>query len=215
MSMLTPPGMGGRYRITGTKYPRMRRPRRRGRLVAAVLASVCTLGLLGWGTLQLIDVFSGGESTAEAAKACRAKADTTRAADAHRAKALPAPGRITVNVYNATARTGLAKDTADQLRKRGFKIGDVGNAGKDYDKKVKGAGLVLGPASAVGTSLPVLGAQVAGAEQRPDGRKGATLDLVLGDGFKGLVRAADADRTLTALTAPAPTTAVGSAKKGC
>lgn len=27
MSMLTPPGMGGKYRITGDKYPRMRRPR--------------------------------------------------------------------------------------------------------------------------------------------------------------------------------------------
>ncbi|MEW2620147.1 LytR C-terminal domain-containing protein [Streptomyces sp. NPDC048106] len=217
MSMLTPPGMGGKYRITGTKYPRMRRPRRRGRLIAAVLASACALGLLGWGTLQLIDVFSGGGSTAEAAKECRTKtkADAARATNGHPAKALPAPGRITVNVYNATERTGLAKDTADQLKKRGFKIGDVGNAGKDYDKKVKGAGVVLGPVSAVGTSLPVLGAQVAGAEQRPDGRKEATLDLVLGDGFKGLVKAADANRTLTALTAPAPTTPVGSAKKGC
>ncbi|MEU6462306.1 LytR C-terminal domain-containing protein [Streptomyces sp. NPDC046976] len=216
MSMLTPPGMGGKYRITGTKYPRMRRPRRRGRLVATVLASVCALGLLGWGTLELIDVFSGGGSTADAAKRCPAKgkADAAKAATAHGGKVLPPPGRITVNVFNATARTGLAKDTADQLKKRGFKIGDVGNAGADYDKKVKGAGVVLGPTSAVDTSLPVLGAQVAGAEQRPDGRKGATLDLILGDGFKGLVKAADADKAVTALTAPV--TAVGSPeKKGC
>ncbi|MEU3032106.1 LytR C-terminal domain-containing protein [Streptomyces incarnatus] len=216
MSMLTPPGMGGKYKITGTKYPRMRRPRRRGRLVAAVLASVCTLGLLGWGTLELIDVFSGGGSTADAAKRCPAKSrtDAARAATAHDGKVPTPPGRITVNVFNATARTGLAKDTADQLKKRGFKIGDVGNAGADYDKKVKGAGVVLGPTSAVDTSLPVLGAQVAGAEQRPDGRKGATLDLILGDGFKGLVKAADADKAVTALSAPS--TAVGSAeKKGC
>ncbi|MFH8339673.1 LytR C-terminal domain-containing protein [Streptomyces sp. AM6-12] len=215
MSMLTPPGMGGKYRITGRKYPRMRRPRRRGRMVAAVLASVCTLGLIGWGTLELIDVFSGGGSTAEAAKRCPAKGktDTARTATAHGGKVLPPPGRITVNVYNATARTGLAKDTADQLKKRGFKIGDVGNASAQYDKKVKGTGVVLGPTSAVDTSLPVLGAQVAGAQQRPDGRKGATLDLILGDGFKGLVKAADADKAVTALTAP--TTAVGPAKKGC
>ncbi|QHC33496.1 LytR family transcriptional regulator [Streptomyces sp. HF10] len=208
--------MGGKYKITGTKYPRMRRPRRRGRLVAAVLASVCTLGLLGWGTLELIDVFSGGGSTADAAKRCPAKSrtDAARAATAHGGKVPTPPGRITVNVFNATARTGLAKDTADQLKKRGFKIGDVGNAGADYDKKVKGAGVVLGPTSAVDTSLPVLGAQVAGAEQRPDGRKGATLDLILGDGFKGLVKAADADKAVTALSAPS--TAVGSAeKKGC
>ncbi|BBC94981.1 MULTISPECIES: LytR C-terminal domain-containing protein [Streptomyces] len=216
MSMLTPPGMGGKYRITGTKYPRMRRPRRRGRLVAAVLASVCTLGLLGWGTLELIDVFSGGGSTADAAKRCPAKGktDAARAATAHGGKVLPPPGRITVNVFNATARTGLAKDTADQLKKRGFKIGDVGNAGADYDKKVKGAGVVIGPTSAVDTSLPVLGAQVSGAEQRPDGRKGATLDLILGDGFKGLVKPADANKAVAALSAPV--TAVGSpGKKGC
>src|SRR3712207_8090848 len=49
----------------------------------------------------------------------------------------PEPGRITVNVFNATPRSGLAKQTADELKKRGFKIGDVGNASKEFDKKVK------------------------------------------------------------------------------
>ncbi|NED62472.1 LytR family transcriptional regulator, partial [Streptomyces sp. SID10244] len=49
MSMLTPPGMGGQYRIRGDKYPRMRRPRRRGRLVVLSTASVAVLGVAGWG----------------------------------------------------------------------------------------------------------------------------------------------------------------------
>ncbi|WP_369365878.1 LytR C-terminal domain-containing protein [Streptomyces sp. CG4] len=213
MSMLTPPGMGGQYRITGDKYPRMRPPRRRGRLVAAVVAGICALGLIGWGTLQLIDVFAGGtkKSTAAGTKEdCR-----TKAAAAARGTALPKPGEITVNVYNATGRTGLAKDTADALKKRGFKIGDVGNASKDFDKKVKNAGVLLGPPSAQNTSLAVLGTQLAGAQQRTDAtRKGADLDLILGDTFKGLSQPAAADQALANLNAPAPTPAPP-AKKGC
>ncbi|MEV5878732.1 LytR C-terminal domain-containing protein [Streptomyces sp. NPDC052101] len=203
MSMLTPPGMGGQYRITGDKYPRMRPPRRRGRLVSAVVASVAVLGLTGWGTLQLIDVFTGSAEKPAASGAkerCR-----TKAATAAQVRALPKPGAITVNVYNATDRTGLAKDTADELKKRGFKIGNVGNAGKDFDKKVKTAGMLLGPASAQNASLAVLGTQLAGAEQRTDTRKGTDLDLILGDGFRGLSKPAAANQALTALAAPEPT----------
>ncbi|MEU0332393.1 LytR C-terminal domain-containing protein [Streptomyces sp. NPDC006193] len=210
MSMLTPPGMGGQYRITGDKYPRMRPSRRRGRLVAVVVASVAALGLIGWGTLQLIDVFTGGGKPAAAGRAhCRTKAG---AAPAAQVKALPEPGRITVNVYNATKRTGLAKNTADELRRRGFRIGDVGNAPAQFDKKVKGPGLLLGSAAAQGTSLRVLGTQLGGAELRADGRKGAELDLVIGDRFTSLAAPATARQALTALTAPRPTPAP---KKGC
>ncbi|MEU8029934.1 LytR C-terminal domain-containing protein [Streptomyces sp. NPDC049099] len=211
MSMLTPPGMGGQYRITGDKYPRMRPPRRHGRLVAAVVASAAVLGLLGWGTLQLIDVFTGGKKgTVAAAKTeCR----KTKAAPAARVRALPRPGDITVNVYNATQRTGLAKDTADALKRRGFKIGDVGNATKEFDKKVKNAGMLLGPPEARNTSLAVLGTHLAGAEQRTAaGRKGAAVDLIIGDAFKGLTSPAAADQALAALTAPEPT---ASPKKSC
>ncbi|MER6062005.1 LytR C-terminal domain-containing protein [Streptomyces sp. NPDC001792] len=209
MSMLTPPGMGGKYRITGDKYPRMRPPRRRARLVAAVVASVAVLGLIGWGTLQLIDVFTGGKKASAAGPKtdCHPKADT-----AAQVKVLPKPGQITVNVYNATERTGLAKSTADELKKRGFKIGDVGNAPGEFDKKVKSAGILLGPAAARNTSLQVLAAQLAGAEQRTDARKGADLDLILGDGFKGLDKPAAAEQALTRLSAPAPKAAT---KKSC
>lgn len=211
MSMLTPPGMGGQYRITGDRYPRMRRPRRRGKLVALTVASVAVLGVGGWGTLQLIDVFTGGGDSASAVgtkAACAAKATPAAAP-----KALPVPGTITVNVLNATTRGGLAQKTADELKKRGFKIGEVANATKEYDKKVKGAGVLLGPATALDSSLPVLGAQLAGAERRTDpARKGAVLDLIIGDGFRELTKKADADRALTALANPEPTPA---SKKNC
>ncbi|MET8560746.1 LytR C-terminal domain-containing protein [Streptomyces flaveolus] len=218
MSMLTPPGMGGQYRVTGDKYPRMRPPRRRGRLVAVVVASVAALGLIGWGTLQLIDVFTGGgdKYTANAsATGCRAKssaAQAARTAQTAQTHALPKPGQITVNVYNATKRTGLAKTTADELKKRGFKIGKVGNASQQYDKKVKGTGILLGSPSAQDTSLRVLGTQLDGAQLSVDDRKGADLDLVIGDAFKGLSKPAAAQQALTTLTGPKPT---ASPKKGC
>lgn len=214
MSMLTPPGMGGQYRITGDKYPRMRRPRRRGRLVLLAVASVTVLGVVGWGTLQLVDVFTGGGEKASAAgpKAdCATRATPSAGASA---AALPKPGQITVNVLNATPVSGLAKKTADELKKRGFKIGDVGNATKEYDKKVKGTGILLGPAAALDTSLPVLATQLTTAERRTDeARKGTEIDLIIGTSFKNLTTKADADKALAKLASPKPTPSVS--KKGC
>ncbi|GAA4307756.1 LytR C-terminal domain-containing protein [Streptomyces venetus] len=215
MSMLTPPGMGGKYRITGNKYPRMRRPRRHGRLVVLVVSSAAVLGVGGWGTLQLIDVFTGGGRKASAAADGTDCAPTTKASPSPSpsAKPLPEPRTITVNVLNATTRSGLAKKTADELKKRGFKIGDVGNAPKEYDKKVKGAGMLLGPAAALDTSLPVLGTQLPGAERRTEAaREGDAVDLVIGDTFKTLAKQPDADRALTKLASPEP---APTSKKGC
>jgi hypothetical protein len=217
MSMLTPPGMGGKYKITGDKYPRMRQRRRRGKLVAAVVASVAALAIIAWGTLQLIDVFTGGGKKASAAgtKAdCGSRVSPSPGTSAGtKGAAAPEPGQITVNVYNATTRSGLAKTTADELKKRGFKIGDVGNASKEFDKKVKGTGVLLGPASALNSSLPVLATQLSTAERRTDAaRKGADVDLIIGDGFKTLTTKPASDKALAALASPKPTS---TSKKAC
>ncbi|GAU67907.1 hypothetical protein SSP35_05_04740 [Streptomyces sp. NBRC 110611] len=213
MSMLTPPGMGGKnYRITGDRYPRMRRPRHRRRIALTLLATVCALGLAGWGTLQLIDVFGGGRNgTAQAAqegqgkKHCRPGGAAAAGAQAQPAvRKLPAPGTLTINVLNATARAGLAKQTADELQKRGFKIGKVGNAPAAYDKKVKGIGILLGSRAAADGPLKVLGTQLAGAQQKTDDRKTAELDLLLGDTFQTLATPQAAARSLALLTHPSP-----------
>lgn len=201
MSMLTPPGMGGKYRITGDKYPRMRRPRRRSKLVLASIASVVALGLAGWGTLQLIDVFTGGDKQANAADR---KADCPTAAPSAPAKVLPKPAKITVNVYNATPRGGLAKAAADELKKRGFTIGKVGNATAAYDKKVAGTALLLGAPAAVNGTFPVLGTQLPGAATKTDARKGTDVDLIIGTKFKAFSPPQAAATALTALTKPAP-----------
>ncbi|MET8858131.1 MULTISPECIES: LytR C-terminal domain-containing protein [unclassified Streptomyces] len=220
MSMLTPPGMGGQYRITGDKYPRMRRPRGRRKFVFVSITSVTVLGLIGWGSLQLIDIYTGGsEATAAGTKSdCASKvtpeAKASAAAAAAVASTLPKPAQITVNVLNATPRSGLAKQTADELKKRGFKIGDVGNATAAYDKKVTGAGILLGAKAAGQAALPVLNTQLSGAQLKTDGRAQATtVDLIIGNGFKALSKKEDADKALTVLTQPKP--AAAGSKKNC
>ncbi|WP_405965853.1 LytR C-terminal domain-containing protein [Streptomyces sp. NBC_00723] len=211
--------MGGKYRITGDKYPRMRPHRRRGRLVVVVVACGAVLGVAGWGTLQLIDVFTGGGGTATAAgvgcstKATKASPAASASAAAAVVGAAPKPAQITVNVFNATTRSGLAKTTADELKKRGFKIGEVGNATKQYDKKVTGTGILLGPAASLNTSLPVLATQLTTAERRTDAaRAGTALDLIIGNQFKTLTSPTASVKALSALAAPQPT---ASTKKGC
>ncbi|MET8749734.1 LytR C-terminal domain-containing protein [Streptomyces sp. NPDC004667] len=218
MSMLTPPGMGGKYRITGAAYPRMSRPRRRRKVVLALLGSVLALALLGYGALQLIDVFrgDGGKRSAAAGKDCptasatpvkAAKAGNTgpgAAPSATPAVALPQPGQIKVNIYNATPRAGLAKAVRDELEKRGFAIGQVGNAPADFDKKVPGAGILVGSPRTDKAAYSVLAAQLTGVTTQTDTREGADIDLILGDSFKELTPKADADKALAALANPAP-----------
>lgn len=203
MSMLTPPGMGGKYRITGNAYPRMRRPRNRRRIILLATACIVALGLVGWGTLQLIDVFTGGEKKAVAGGRqpdCKPAA-TTPAAPAGK---IPKPGTIKVNVYNATPRGGLAKQVGDELKKRGFQVVKQANAPKEYDKKVKAAALLVGAPKSLDTLLPVLGTQVKGAETKADARGGQEIDLIIGNAFKSLDAKKDADAALAALAKPAP-----------
>ncbi|MEV6047968.1 LytR C-terminal domain-containing protein [Streptomyces xanthochromogenes] len=203
MSMLTPPGMGGKYRIKGDAYPRMRRPRKRGRLVLALVGAVVALGLIGWGTVQLIDVFGGGGGKAKAAahaKNCPAPAASGSGAP----QALPKPAQITVNVYNATPRGGLAKSVADELKKRGFAIGKVGNAPTEYDKKVANNGVLLGAPTAARGPFSVLGTQLAGTTHKTDTRDTPDVDLILGNTFANLNTPKDADTALAALAKPAP-----------
>ncbi|MEU7044642.1 LytR C-terminal domain-containing protein [Streptomyces varsoviensis] len=216
MSMLTPPGMGGKYRITGNRYPHMRRPRNRRRIALAVVGAVAALGLVGWGTAQLIGVFTGGNGTAQAAPGksedC-GKSAKSGEGPRSRPAALPKPGAITVNVLNATPRGGLAKTTADELKSRGFKVGKVGNAPAEYDKKVKSSGLLLGAPAAADGALKVLGTQLTGAEIKSDGRKGGDVDLIIGSEFKNLTAKKDAERSLAALTKPQPTPSASAATK--
>lgn len=187
-----------------------------------MLGAVVALSLLGYGALQLIDVFrgdSGKRPTAAGAKDCAktaanaktakdtaggARGEPAGAPKAAPAAALPQPGQITVNVYNATPRAGLAKAVGEELKKRGFLLGHVGNAPADFEKKVTGPGILLGSPRTDKAAFSVLGAQLAGATPQTDAREGTDIDLILGDSFKELTKKEDADKTVALLAHPKP-----------
>lgn len=93
------------------------------------------------------------------------------------------PGQVTVNVFNATTRAGLAADTAKNVKARGFVVATVSN--DPAKKKIDGVGEVrFGPNGKAGADLVV--ALLNGASPQQDTRADASVDLVIGNGFKAL-----------------------------
>ncbi|MFD4659285.1 LytR C-terminal domain-containing protein [Kitasatospora sp. NPDC058444] len=225
--MLTPRGLKGKqYRVTGTTYPRLGRPPKKSRKVIAGLAGLLALALIALGGVQLYDIFTGRNKNASA-QACatpsgKALAAPTPgatpgapAADAPAAAqgdphAVPQASAVTVNIYNATTKAGLAGRTAEEFKKRGFVIGKVGNAPAELDKKVPGtAQVIAGPAGAGAGTL--VGSQIAGAAVTADARADATVDFVIGDSYNALLDETQAAAALALATKPSPTpTATGS-----
>lgn len=98
----------------------------------------------------------------------------------------PTPARITVNVYNATERNGLAAKTATEVRKRGFKVSTVSN--DPLARQVAGTAEVrYGKSGAPASKLVV--ALVKGAKAVQDARVDGSVDLVLGEKFTSLTPA--------------------------
>jgi hypothetical protein len=114
------------------------------------------------------------------------------------ANSLPTAGDVKVNVYNATATSGLAAKTASALEKRGFQVGHVGN--DPAGKPVTGVAVIrYGPHAEMQAQLLQL--YVPGAELVKVGRGGKKVDLVMGQGFTDLAQQSDVD---TQLAAPSP-----------
>lgn len=97
-----------------------------------------------------------------------------------------APSQVTVNVYNATKRSGLAASVAKTLRERGFKVASVAN---DPAKRqiTQPAEVRYGPAGERAAQLML--STVSGAVAKSDTRADASVDLVLGDTFQTLAPA--------------------------
>jgi hypothetical protein len=90
---------------------------------------------------------------------------------------------VTINVYNATDRQGLAASVAKSLRTQGFKVAKVAN--DPLSKSIAGVGEVRhGPTGAAGATLAA--ARLAGAKVVGDARTDETVDLVLGNKFTAL-----------------------------
>lgn len=147
-----------------------RRSRRRAALVisAVLVALLIALGL----SMAYVQGWLGadGGDTDEAAV-------TTAAPD-------PAldPSEVVVNIFNATARAGLAGQASEDLSARSFTVDGVGNA----SSVIEGSGqIVHGPAGLEGAELLAesIGQDI---ELVPDEREDSTLDLVLGDAWEDL-----------------------------
>ncbi|MCF2532908.1 LytR C-terminal domain-containing protein [Yinghuangia soli] len=207
MSMLTPRGMRGQYKITGKLYPRMTRRRRKWPIVVACLVALAVLSTGAWAVYH----FTADDKNTTASKNCKPQpsgspgAPNTQPVSQTGAPAnLPAPATITVNVYNGTDRAGLAKAVADELKKRGFVIGKVANDPlRQANAPVMEAAVQFRAGVPGKTPSTVVAAHVAGTPAPPveDTRTDATVDLVLGAGFQAL---ATPEAAAAALAPPPP-----------
>ncbi|WP_280723288.1 LytR C-terminal domain-containing protein [Kitasatospora sp. MAA4] len=241
--MLTPQGLKGKqFRVTGTSYPRLGPPPRRGRRIMMIVSSMLALALIALGGVQLVGIFTGKAkhgaaqacasvppsgkplaapiaatgSPAASASASPSAGETAGASPAvsapplpvAAASAIPQPQTVTVNVYNATDKAGLAARTADELKKRGFTVGKVGNAPSALDKKLPGtAELIAGPAGIGAATL--LGSQVAGAASMADARTDGSVDFVVGDAYTALLDPTAAAAALAQALKPSPSASPG------
>lgn len=118
------------------------------------------------------------------------------------------PDKVTVNVYNATTRNGLAAKVATALDLRTFKIAAITNDPKHAT--VSGvAEIRYGPKGTA--AARVVAAQLSGARMVKDGRTNAVVDLVLGAKYSGLKPVASTTVAATSRptcrpVSPAPTT---------
>lgn len=88
--------------------------------------------------------------------------------------------KVTVNVYNASDRSGIARATADALAQRGFAVHTVGNSTVD----VAAPRIVYGAKGLA--QAYTLAAHVPDARLVLDTRKDAGVDLVLGTAYTSL-----------------------------
>ena len=93
------------------------------------------------------------------------------------------PGGVTVNVYNASARTGLAAAVGRALEKKGFRVATVDN--DPLGKTILTVGEIrAGPSGAAAASL--VSTRLVGARVVKDDRPDASVDLVLGKRYRAL-----------------------------
>ena len=157
--------------------PRRRRPWATGLLVVLMMAVVFG------GTYGAVVLLRGGGNEPGPGTGSSSTPDTCVTVSVTPGAALPEPATVTVNVYNATDRSGLARTTADELKTRGFGIGAVAN--DPLGKSVAGvAEIRYGASGADNAALLRYYAPKATLVQ--DKRTDATVDLVLGAKWKAV-----------------------------
>lgn len=105
----------------------------------------------------------------------------------------PPPAEVELRVLNGTTRSGLAGSVAEDLTERGYAVADVGNTSRSSGP----ATIVHGPEGYLAAQS--VRVQLTGAQLRLDEREGASVDLLLGEGFTALE---GADAAAAALDQP-------------
>jgi hypothetical protein len=182
MSMLTPLGKG-----LGAPPARRGRGRNRRLKVLVVIALVLAVVAGGWWWLNR----DSTPDTAAPRTTCPSLAAPT---------IVPATA-VKLNVYNGTARKGLASLVADALKKRGFVVVKVAN--DPLKRRVTGLAEVRSGLTGKDAARTVT-AQVGVVVALPDQRKDASVDLVLGAKFTALRTPAQAAAALKPTPAPQP-----------
>ena len=161
----------------------------RGPITGLILLAVVAYGAY-WGWQAAFnsdsDVVSTGCPTSSATTALvsgTAATTTTPAAPTSTGPLVLQPADVLVNVYNATARPGLAANTASALRDRGFTIGETAN--DPLARAIPGIAEIRARTADLPAVL-LLVQEVPGATVVADGRTDDSVDLVMGETFNGL-----------------------------
>jgi hypothetical protein len=175
VSMLSPGGVGRSRPYTP--------PRRRGARLLRVVAVLAVFALLGGATWYFVLRETPSKSKPKAAACPTLPAKPVAATQPPRTPQQIVPRQVTVNVYNATKRQGLAARTAAAMRQRGFVIGKIAN--DPLRKTLAGSAEVRSGVKGK-SRAPLVAAHVAGAVSVVDKRTDLTVDLVLGARFTAL-----------------------------
>jgi hypothetical protein len=193
MSTLSPVG----------RYGGGRGNRHRLRTALVLLVGLAALVAAGWFGYKLAnrsdDTTATGPSTSTSTSASSCSPAAPSPTSTRKPKPPPKPKAITVNVYNSTTRSGLARKTADLLHDRGFMIGNVPN--DHAPKPVVGIAEVrYGPKGV--PAAHVVAAQVVGAKLVEDKRTSADVDLAVGAKYKKLATPAQVKAAMSPSARP-------------
>jgi hypothetical protein len=151
-----------------------------GATLVGLVAVVCVMAVWGYHAATAPIEDDGSTPSAESSLTCAPEDQTVTK--------YVARGDVTVSVFNAGERSGLARDTMNLLERAGFKPGQVGNAPDEIrvDRAVVYSTKDDDPAAelvarALGKKTQVV---------HSDEELGPGVDVVIGDRFKRLAAAA-------------------------
>ncbi len=156
-------------------------------IVLALLVGLVVAGLVGaWAVISGVIRFPSAVASQAPAAVCPATVfDYTP------------NNKISVNIYNAAGRVGLAKNVADQLKARGYNVGTVDNSTTSYT----GTAVVVSGSGGQAAAFNIQ-RNIAGTDYFQDQRTDASVDLILAPGFSALVPPELVDNTPGKLSCP-------------